>query len=205
MEAEKSKEELMLALIREIASCKKCGLWKSRKNPVPGEGSLYAEVMFVGEAPGYNEDLQGRPFVGAAGKLLDKLIEERLGLQRRDVYIANVIKCRPPKNRDPLPEEIAKCTPFLDRQVEIISPRIIVTLGRHSARYILGKAGISFRSIEEVRGREFTVKFATLYKMFSVHVIPTYHPAAALYKPNLVEPLERDFDLVRELLKSLGD
>ncbi|HEW89812.1 MAG TPA: uracil-DNA glycosylase, partial [Candidatus Bathyarchaeota archaeon] len=125
----------MAVLIAEIKACTRCPLHATRKNPVPGEGSLDAELMLIGEAPGRWEDEKGRPFVGAAGKLLNKLLGVA-GFRREEVYIANVLKCRPPGNRDPRPEEVSACTPFLDRQIEIIGPKVIATLGRHSTRYI---------------------------------------------------------------------
>ena len=194
-----SKQSLMAEVVAEIQSCRKCGLWRTRRNPVPGEGNLDAALMFVGEAPGYWEDLRGRPFVGAAGRLLDQLLT-KIGLSREMVFIANVLKCRPPGNRDPLPEEVEACTPFLDRQIEIVQPRIIVTLGRHSTRYILAKAGISIRGITQVRGRPYYVDLG-----FKVLVIPTFHPAAALYNPKYRSVLEEDFQLIREKLESLGN
>ncbi len=186
----------MKKLIDEIRDCKKCSLWMNRKNPVPGEGNLRAEVMFIGEAPGKSEDEQGRPFVGAAGKLLTKLINS-INLRREDVYIANVLKCRPPNNRDPLPEEIEKCTPYLDRQITLIKPKIIVTLGRHSTSYILRKLGISVSGIMRVRGRIYTGTILGL----KVNVLPTLHPAAALYNPKNRKLLEDDFQKIRDLLE----
>ena len=187
----------MAQLVAEVQRCRRCSLWKTRTNVVVGEGSLNAEVMFVGEAPGLHEDRQGRPFVGAAGKLLTELIETILGLQRADVYIANVLKCRPPGNRDPRPEEIRACTPFLDRQIQIIQPRIIVTLGRFSSIYLLEKAGVKVSSISRVRGKLFTnLKLLGL----TLSILPTYHPAAALYKPPLRGALEADFRAVRQYL-----
>jgi len=119
-------------IAEQVRNCRKCDLWKTRKNAVPGEGNPHAEIMFVGEAPGENEDIEGKPFVGAAGKLLTKLITEVLGLKREDVFITNVVKCRPPQNRDPTEEEMTACSPYLRMQIDIIKPKLIVTLGRHS-------------------------------------------------------------------------
>jgi|YelNatPaOPRAMG01_1025707.scaffolds.fasta_scaffold04488_3 uracil-DNA glycosylase family 4 len=187
----------MEELVKEVVSCRKCELWKTRNNPVPGEGSLNAEVMFIGEAPGYNEDVQGRPFVGAAGKLLDALISDILNLTRGDVYIANVLKCRPPGNRDPLPEEVELCTPYLDRQLLIVRPRVIVTLGRYSTTYLMRKAGIQVRDISSVRGKLYRINVLGL----SVNLIPTFHPAAALYNPRLKGMLEEDFRKVKKALQ----
>lgn len=182
-------------LSEEIRNCKKCPLWKNRKNAVPGEGPVSAEIMFIGEAPGYHEDLQGRPFVGAAGKYLTKLIE-RIGLKRENVYITNVVKCRPPNNRDPRNEEISACSPYLDRQISIIRPKIIVTLGRHSTIYILSRTGKAISGISQVRGRLFQVSFNS---GLNINVIPTYHPAAALYNPALKTIIEKDFDFIRSI------
>lgn len=187
----------MEEIVREIVECRRCELWRTRRNPVPGEGSLNAEVMFIGEAPGYNEDIQGRPFVGAAGKLLDTLISGILNLKRNDVYIANVLKCRPPGNRDPLPREVELCTPYLDRQLLIIRPKVIVTLGRHSTIYIMQKAGIQVRDISSVRGRLYKTSILGL----NISLIPTFHPAAALYNPKLRGVLEEDFRKIREALQ----
>ena len=187
----------MEELVKEVVSCRKCELWKTRNNPVPGEGSLNAEVMFIGEAPGYNEDVQGRPFVGAAGKLLDTLINDILNLTRGDVYIANVLKCRPPGNRDPLPEEVELCTPYLDRQLLIVRPRVIVTLGRYSTIYLMRKAGIQVRDISSVRGKIYKINVLGL----GVNLIPTFHPAAALYNPKLKGMLEEDFRKVKKALQ----
>lgn len=148
--------------------------------------------MFIGEAPGYWEDVRGRPFVGAAGKLLDEMLLG-IGLSRSEVYIANILKCRPPDNRDPLPFEVEACTPFLDRQIQIIEPRLIVPLGRHSTSYILSKAGLKdVEGITRLRGKVYAVDVLGL----RVFVIPTYHPAAALYNAKYRDGLEGDFQLL---------
>ncbi|TRM87939.1 uracil-DNA glycosylase [Sulfolobus sp. C3] len=188
-----------LELIAEkIRVCKKCNLWKTRKNAVPGEGSSKAQIMFIGEAPGETEDIEGRPFVGLAGKLLTKFINEILGLGREDVFITNVVKCRPLNNRDPEEEEIIACSPYLDEQIEVIRPKVIVTLGRHSSSYIFSKMGISFKSISLVRGKFYNWR----YKDNLILVFPTYHPAAALYNPNLRKVLEEDFMKIKETISS---
>ncbi|MFQ6095626.1 MAG: uracil-DNA glycosylase family protein, partial [Candidatus Bathyarchaeia archaeon] len=142
----------MIRIEEEVRSCRRCGLWKNRKRAVPGEGSLDASIVFIGEAPGYWEDVKGRPFVGAAGKLLDEMLS-KAGFSRSEVYITNILKCRPPRNRDPLPDEIERCTPYLDRQLQIIKPRLIVTLGRHSAKHILSKLGYKISGITRTRGK----------------------------------------------------
>ena len=192
-----NKEKILEAISKEIRACRKCGLWKTRRNAVPGEGNPNAKIMFIGEAPGRNEDIQGRPFVGAAGQLLTKMIVDILGLQRRDVYITNVVKCRPPGNRDPTEDEIRICSPYLIRQIETIEPDIIVCLGRHSARFILSHIGIRFKSILSIRQRIFQVPFSRK----KIKVVATIHPAAALYKPTWRGFLEADFKLIRKLLE----
>jgi len=190
-----SKQELMAEIAKEIAECKKCELWKSRKNVVPGEGNVDADVMFIGEAPGYWEDVKGRPFVGAAGKLLDKLLEN-IGLSRNEVFIGNILKCRPPQNRDPRPDEIEACTPYLDRQIRVIQPKIMVTLGRHSTAYIFNKVGLKFYGISKLHGRIYEVTVLDL----PVVLIPMYHPAVALYNARLKDDLKMDFEVLRNVL-----
>jgi len=194
-----SKEVLMRQLTEEVVSCRKCSLWQSRRNPVVGEGNLNSMIMFIGEAPGYHEDIQGRPFVGAAGKLLTELLHS-IGLSREDVYITNVLKCRPPNNRDPRPEEIKACSPYLDRQLLIIKPSIVVTLGRHATSYILSRAGLAPRNISSVRGKIFRLNVLGL----SITLLPTYHPAAALYRPPLRTKLEEDFNKLKSLMHERG-
>lgn len=187
-----SKQDHLKTIEGEVKACRKCDLWKSRKNPVAGEGNSDAAVIFIGEAPGYWEDVRGRPFVGAAGKLLDEMLLG-IGLSRSEVYIANILKCRPPDNRDPLPFEVEACTPFLDRQIQIIEPRLIVPLGRHSTSYILSKAGLKdVEGITRLRGKVYAVDVLGL----RVFVIPTYHPAAALYNAKYRDGLEGDFQLL---------
>ncbi len=190
-----SKEEELSKINEEIAKCTRCRLSLYRTKPVPGEGNPYAKVMFIGEAPGRFEDLQGRPFVGAAGKLLTELLNG-IGLSREEVFITNVVKCRPPNNRDPREDEIKLCSSFLERQIEIIDPDVIVTLGRHSTRYILGRAGYKVDSIMRVRGREFEISLKGRRRK----VLPMLHPAAALYNPRLKNLLEEDFRKLRKML-----
>lgn len=171
-----------------IDSCHKCALGDTRTNVVPGAGNPRAKVMFIGEAPGKNEDLQGEPFVGAAGKYLNELLAIA-GLSREDVYIANVLKCRPPSNRDPRPEEIQACTPFLREQTRTINPEYIVTLGNFSTKFIL-KTDVG---ITRLHG---TLQRAGRFKVF-----PIFHPAAALYDSKKREALENDFATLGELLR----
>jgi len=190
-------EDSLEEIAREIRSCRKCNLWLTKKNYVPGEGSENAGIMFIGEAPGKEEDEQGRPFVGNAGKFLTALIEKNLGLRREDVYITNILKCRPPNNRDPDEEEVDACFPYLERQISVIKPEIIACLGRHSARTVFEHFGIPFTTISRERGlmREKIVDGRI------IRFIATYHPAAALYKPPLKETIEEDFKKLRNFVK----
>jgi uracil-DNA glycosylase family 4 len=187
----KENMSVLTELYKEIGVCRRCDLYKTATRAVPGEGPEDARIMFIGEGPGRNEDLQGRPFVGAAGKFLDQLINS-IGLKREQVYITNVVKHRPPENRDPLPSEIAACSIWLDRQIEIINPRIIVTLGRHSmARYFPNK------SISKIHG--------TYEKRNGVIYFAMYHPAAALHQEKLRQEIERDMLKIGDLLVELKD
>jgi len=164
---------------------------------VVGEGSLSARLIFIGEAPGYSEDQQGRPFVGKAGKVLDELLAS-IGLHRSEVYIANVLKCRPPGNRDPLPAEIEACTPYLDAQLDLIQPQVIATLGNFSLTYIFEKFGLHAKKdkISKIHGKVCTVSSITGVTM----IVPLYHPAVATYNPGMKQILLEDFQLLRELL-----
>jgi DNA polymerase len=187
-----SKQELMDEVVTKMLDCRKCRLWKHAKNPVPGEGDIDASLMLIGEAPGYKEDVMGRPFVGSAGKLLETLLSG-IGLSRAEVYISNIVKHRPPENRDPREDEIEACTPYLDRQLQIIKPKVIVTLGRHSTRYILSKVNVEIERIAGVRGRLYKERLFDL----PVSIIPTYHPAAALYNPAYKSILGEDFQKIK--------
>lgn len=191
------KKELMEVVANEVKACRKCQLWKTRSNAVPGEGSLDATTLFIGEAPGYWEDVKGRPFVGAAGKLLDTLLADA-NLSRSTVYITNVVKCRPPKNRVPSPVEVKTCTAYLNRQIKTIQPEIIVTLGRHATSYVLSEAGVKeVVGITKLRGEVYSVKLFGL----SVSVLPTFHPAAVLHNPKYEDPLKHDFQLLKSLIE----
>ncbi|MFQ5814111.1 MAG: uracil-DNA glycosylase [Anaerolineae bacterium] len=174
-------------LYKEIAACQRCELAQGRTHTVPGEGPEDAEIMFIGEAPGFHEDRQGRPFVGAAGKFLEELLAS-IGLTREDVYIGNVIKCRPPGNRDPLADEIAACRPFLDKQIELIQPKLIVTLGRFSmARYFPNA------QITRIHGQPRRIGGRIYYPMF--------HPAAALHQPKWRSVVKADMLKIPQILK----
>jgi DNA polymerase len=189
-------------LVSLMLNCTKCKLHKTRKHVVPGEGPLNARVMLIGEAPGATEDEEGRPFVGAAGQLLTKLLNN-VGIRREDVFITNVVKCRPPNNRDPEPDEIETCRPYLVTQILMIKPQIIVCLGRHSAREVLTMAGYPEKlvsNISSIRGKVFNVRIGDV----NAKVLPTYHPAAALYNPRLRSVIEDDLRKVKELLNNLG-
>ena len=191
----RSAEESTAGLLRlreHIGDCQRCALGATRTTLVFGVGDPRARLMFVGEAPGRNEDLKGEPFVGAAGRLLDELLAS-IGFTRDDVYIANILKCRPPGNRDPLPAETAECTPFLQEQIRLIDPMLIVTLGNHATRFILETQ----RPIGELRGR--------LFRHEGRRVVPIFHPAAALYDRSKVDVLFDDFKRLRAVLDRAAD
>jgi uracil-DNA glycosylase family 4 len=173
------------------AGCVRCALAETRTQVVFGSGSPTAELMFVGEAPGFHEDKGGVPFVGAAGKLLSKLLEG-IGMAREDIYIANVVMCRPPGNRDPRPEEISACEGHLFRQLELVRPRLVATLGNFSTKLLSGKP----TGITQVHGREQRVVLGGN----PVTIYPIFHPAAALYTPRMLQVLEEDFRRIPELL-----
>jgi len=176
----------LAGLYQEIIACRDCELAQHRTRVVPGEGAEDADVVFIGEAPGWHEDQQGRPFVGPAGQFLDQLLAS-IGLSREEVYIANVIKCRPPQNRDPLPAEIQSCRKWLDRQIEIIQPQMIVTLGRYSlAQYFPNQ------SIGKIHGKP--------RRSGDVIYYPMYHPAAALHQGSLRKTIETDMLKIPQIL-----
>lgn len=176
-------------LYKQVAACKDCGLHIGRVRSVPGEGPENAQIMFIGEGPGYNEDQQGRPFVGQAGMFLESLLKS-IGLKRSEVYICNVVKCRPPNNRDPLPEEITACRKYLDRQISLVRPSMIVTLGRFSmAPYFPGE------SISKVHGQ--------VRRTGERLVVAMFHPAAALHQPRYKTDIEADFKKLPGFLAQL--
>ncbi len=182
-------------LVGQIKNCKKCKLHKERNNAVPGFGSYDADVLFIGEGPGKNEDLQGKPFVGAAGRVLDEMLNS-IGWSRDDVFITNVVKCRPPNNRDPLTEEVQTCWPYLEEQIRHIKPKLIVTLGRHSmARFLKGL------KISDVHGKAKRGKGIWQEKQV---FLPLYHPAATLYDPRKKETMLKDFSQIPLLLKKIN-
>lgn len=179
--------ETLADVASQVRVCEKCTLHFSRKNAVPGEGPSDAEIMFIGEGPGFYENEQGRPFVGQAGKFLEELLAE-IGMRREQVFIANVVKCRPPGNRDPLPEELAACNGYLDRQIEAINPCIVVTLGRFSMAKFLPNTRIS-----EIHGHPVWVNQRL--------IVPMFHPAAALHQPSLKATVIADFKRLPEAIE----
>jgi len=194
-----SREKLLNDVAAEVVVCTRCALWKARKNAVPGEGSPKARIMFIGEAPGSSEDLQGKPFVGVAGKFLETLLSE-IGFSRAEVFICNVVKCRPPGNRPPKPEEVQTCTPYLGRQMKIIKPEFVVTLGNCSTAYIFSKAHMPFAGITAVHGKIYEVALDGL----RMTVFPTFHPAAALYSARYKDQIAADFELLKNELAKRG-
>ena len=181
--------DTLAEVARVVSTCTDCQLHAGRTNAVPGEGPDAAELLFIGEGPGFHEDRQGRPFVGPAGNFLEELLQS-IGMSRDQVYIANMVKCRPPDNRDPVPSEIAACSKYLDRQIELLDPLLIVTLGRFStARFIPGQ------SISRVRGR--------LRRVNGRHVFPIMHPAAGLRRQEMRAAIEEDFAKIPGLLDVL--
>ncbi len=182
-----SAEDELAQVAKEVSSCQKCALYHSRKHAVPGEGPDEAEIMFIGEGPGFYENEQGRPFVGAAGKFLDDLLAQA-GLKRQQVWITNVVKCRPPGNRDPLPEEVATCDAYLERQISAIKPSIIITLGRYSMGKFMPGAKIS-----AVHGQ--------MRKVGDRYVVAMFHPAAALHQASLKPAILADFANLPQLLE----
>jgi uracil-DNA glycosylase family 4 len=180
-------EDILIQVAKEVSNCTMCELHHSRKNAVPGEGPVDADIMFIGEGPGFHENEQGRPFVGAAGKFLEELLSD-IGLSREEVFISNVVKCRPPGNRDPLPDEVKTCTSnFLNRQIAAINPKVIVTLGRFSMNLLVPNSKIS-----QVHGQAI--------KIHDRLVVPMYHPAAALHQGSLRPVIKQDFTQLPRLI-----
>jgi len=191
------KAEELAKIRNQILNCRKCSLFKTRTNPVFGEGNSWARIIFIGEAPGFNEDKIGRPFCGQAGKVLDELLKSA-EIKREEIFITNILKCRPPGNRDPRPEEILACSPYLESQINIIRPEIICTLGNYSTKFIFERFGLEdqIQGISKIHGKIFEVKdpFQT------IKIIPFYHPAVATYNPNMRAVLKEDFKVLKKLL-----
>jgi uracil-DNA glycosylase len=190
------KKQKLDEVNKKYAQLNTCALKESATNPVPGDGNPDADIVFIGEAPGKNEDLQGIPFVGAAGKFLDEMLA-KAGLKRGDVYITNVVKYRPPNNRDPLPEEVLACEEWLHEQIKIIEPKVIVTLGRHALEHF-----VPGKKISEVHGEAFRRTFPDLGPLV---FFALYHPAAALYNGGMRDTLVKDFLKVPRLIKKLEE
>lgn len=180
------RREALEAVHAKVRVCTQCPLHRGRTNAVPGAGPIDADIMFIGEAPGFHEDQQGIPFVGRAGQFLNELLEQA-DIDRENVFITNVIKCRPPGNRDPKPDEVETCKPYLDQQIELLQPQVIVTLGRHS----MARA-FSNEKISQVHGQPRRVNGQIYF--------PMYHPAAALHQPSLTNTVREDFAKLRSLL-----
>jgi uracil-DNA glycosylase len=181
-----STEEILKEVAAEVSTCTKCDLCKGRTKAVPGEGNPHAGIMFIGEGPGFHEDKQGRPFVGPAGQFLEELLAS-INLKRADVFITNVVKCRPPANRDPLPAEINACNDYLERQIAAINPQVIVTLGRFSMAKFFGGEKIS-----SIHGRARKIDGRTCIAM--------YHPAAGLHQQSLKDTIRADFKKIPQLM-----
>lgn len=194
-----AKKDQLETIAAEILNCTKCPLHRTRKKAVPGEGNQDAKIMLIGEAPGYWEDVQGRPFVGAAGKFLDTLLAN-IGFSRGDVFIANVLKCRPPRNREPTPKEIQTCTPYLEGQILVVQPEFIVTLGNYSTAYIFSKANLPFSSITQAHGKIYEASVLGL----PVTIFPTFHPAAALYSAQYKKEIANDFQKLKSEFEKRG-
>lgn len=190
----------------EVVACQRCPLYRTRRCPVVGQGNHRAEIMLIGEAPGRQEDATGRPFCGAAGDVLTEVLSA-VGLDRSDIYIANILKCRPPDNRNPLAEEIKACVPYLDRQIEIIKPKILGPMGNFAVQYLIKKYGLEGQASEggkllgitRLKGRVFEVQdlLGT-----SLKIVPLYHPAVATYNANLKPVLIKDYQIAADLIAS---
>ncbi len=187
----KNRDEELKKIKEEVIACKKCSLFKSRKFPVIGQGNHQARIMFVGEAPGRRENETGRPFIGKAGDILNELLQS-VNLKREDIYIANILKCRPPENRDPNENEIIACSPYLERQIEIIKPKIVCSLGRYAMNFLMKEFGLEkeLGPISRIHGHIFKTKRG-------LFLIPFYHPAVAVYNANMKNSLIEDFKILK--------
>lgn len=186
--------EVLNEIKKQVLVCAKCDLHKTKTNYVFGEGNVTAKILFVGEAPGANEDKLGRPFVGRAGKILDELLAGA-NLERGDIYICNILKCRPPNNRNPLPLEIEACTPYLNKQIDFITPKVICTLGNFATAFVFKKFNMKDKvdGISKLHGKVF--KFSGLFG--EILIIPMYHPAVATYNPDMINVLIKDFEVLK--------
>ncbi len=193
-----TKEKQLQQLTITISQCSKCGLSISRNNVVVGSGKITSQLLFIGEAPGAQEDKHGIPFVGRAGKLFDTLLTS-IDLNRTDVYVANILKCRPPKNRNPKKNEIQQCTLYLEQQLKIIQPLIISPMGNFATKYCCKKFTIELQNISSLHGQ----KFPIFINSKPGYLIPLYHPAAAVYNPNLVDIMKKDFTQIKKTINQL--
>lgn len=197
------RDDLLKEIKDEVLNLKESTLYNFRIEnnsfPVIGEGSHFAKIMFIGEAPGRNEAKTGKPFCGAAGKILDELLLS-VNLKREDIYITNIVKDRPPENRDPTPEEIGLYGPFLDRQIEIIKPEILATLGRFSMQYVMEKFNLhrELEPISNAHGKSYMAEASYKGEKHKIQIIPLYHPAAAIYNQHLKETLKKDFEILKK-------
>src|SRR3989339_335342 len=193
----KKRKELLKKVKDDVVALKNSPLYKYRVKPVIGEGDHFSKIMFIGEAPGKNESETGRPFCGAAGRVLDELLSS-VGLKREEVYITNIVKDRPPENRDPLPEEIDLYAPFLDRQIDIIQPHVVATLGRFSMAYIMNRFGLQdqLKNISQMHGKV----FETNSNYGKINIVPLFHPPVALYNGSTKETLKEDFKVLKNLI-----
>ncbi|MDI3474053.1 MAG: uracil-DNA glycosylase [Candidatus Woesearchaeota archaeon] len=188
-------KEAWKQLLDEIYSCKRCPLHATKKNYVVGKGNPNAKLLLIGEAPGREEDIQGEPFVGRAGQFLDILLQET-GLSLNEVYITNILKCRPPENRDPMENEIEACRPHLEKAISLIDPIVIAALGRHSMNFLFNKYRISGGKISMLHGKVFPIDTIRGRK----YIVALYHPAVALYNPQMKDLLKKDFSILKELI-----
>jgi len=189
------KQQKIDKLRGQIASCRRCALYATRTNTVPGEGDVDAKLMFIGEAPGRNEDLQGKPFVGRAGDVFDNLLES-IGLTRKDIYLCNVLKCRPPSNRNPSTDEIKACKGSLDLQIKTVEPKVLCPMGNFAVQYLFDRFGIPPAKISAVKGT--IIKAKT--EQGEVQIVPLFHPAVATYSPSKIEMLLEDFQVLKKFL-----
>lgn len=200
MGADSAKKAKRIAALRQkISACERCALHETRTQTVPGEGDPDADIMFIGEAPGRNEDRQGKPFVGRAGEIFDRLLDS-VELSRDDIYLCNILKCRPPNNRNPLVTEIRACVGSLDLQIEIVEPRVIGTLGNFATMYILEKFGVPLQKISELAGTQIPVESPFGPK----HIVPLFHPAVATYSPSKIDTLVEHFQVFRAFRAPAG-
>jgi len=190
------KKDLLKKIRDSVDICRKCELYKSKTNSVPGEGCFNADILFIGEAPGRNEDLKARPFVGRSGKILDELLNS-INLTREDVFITNIIKCRPPKNRNPKKNEIEACSIYLEKQIKIINPKIIATLGNFPSSFIFEKNGLEYNKISNIHGKAYKV----IKDNQELIIFPIFHPAVAVYNINKKDLLLKDFKVLAYYLQ----